>query len=1064
MDPGRRAMIAGGNSPMRRDVTSPRHDPSTRVTKSTRPPPAKNNAKYLTQDEQSRQFVADEDKFVLKQSKKKADIRVREGRAKPIDFLAFNLRYLDSDRDVFEDDEADFDIDVPPPGDVIKSLDVTQITELDSEIASYYVLEKNARNREYWRALQTLCADRKVKLNPQGGEERVVSSVSEDIDRILGPKTHEQLEALEKQIKAKLNSNEDIDTDYWEQLLRSLLVWKARAKLSQVYEAIKQIRVDQLKERSPDMAKALGQSLPGTDTSTVSQMPAAPVSRAENKPAAVSSSSHDSASAPPGTARFSQTGNEDYSQATKALYDREVARGVDENEEIFTAEEAVANASKPQWSDKYRPRKPKYFNRVQMGYDWNKYNQTHYDHDNPPPKVVQGYKFNIFYPELIDKTKAPTFKIIREHGRRRGESFAAAGEEDTCLIRFIAGPPYEDIAFRIVDREWDYSAKKDRGFKSSFDKSRVRRRTGRNLASLPAMDPPFPDGGQPPSYTNPLLPAGQQSSCVSDFTAMESYYTLSSAPQDHSPHLSEASSLPSASAYQTSLPSHDVTTYASMTLNPRYPLRSQHIWPSPPLGPEEFDNYSYHGSPTCGSSNKINCYNPSPVSPRTWSSPDQGLLDAFQQQQQQEALKSLRICTPISTDEFPSRSSQISTPFTSSFSQSFEGDQDGLQYNSPLASQDYPAGTFSCTASPSEAPLGTPIFMASTKAESPLGGSEVLASPQGHPEARRANETVGGTKGEEPYAQLIYQAFMSRPDHSLTLQEIYQWFRDNTDKTKSGTKGWQNSIRHNLSMNAAFIKRDKKVADGSEASAGEQLTLTGEPKRSTEWVLQPWAARDGVQSTTRYRKGNTSRRAGSKGMHHHHSYHHGLRRHGHSISTKALSGRKSGCSSNKSKLRSQHYNHETTMSPTSHHRMMPQLPHMPHSIRRSTIPGVHQFGYDNLGLDSTPHMMIKPEHNRPSYSPLTPEVMAADEFGMSMPEPSLAHPMAHGYGATYATGADQSHMYVGPSLTEFPYGTGDVTGVYQPEHHHSAGGVRLFVPDGTPMQHGLYGWSSGGGI
>ena len=34
----------------------------------------------------------------------------------------------------------------------------------------------------------------------------------------------------------------------------------------------------------------------------------------------------------------------------------------------------------------------------------------------------------------------------------------------------MAGPPYEDIAFRIVDREWDYSAKRERGFKSSFDK------------------------------------------------------------------------------------------------------------------------------------------------------------------------------------------------------------------------------------------------------------------------------------------------------------------------------------------------------------------------------------------------------------------------------------------------------------------------------------------------------------------------------------------------------------------------------------------------------------------
>jgi len=64
------------------------------------------------------------------------------------------------------------------------------------------------------------------------------------------------------------------------------------------------------------------------------------------------------------------------------------------------------------WHEKYRPRKPKYFNRVHTGYEWNKYNQTHYDHDNPPPKVVQGYKFNIFYPDLIDKSvvRAPPAK------------------------------------------------------------------------------------------------------------------------------------------------------------------------------------------------------------------------------------------------------------------------------------------------------------------------------------------------------------------------------------------------------------------------------------------------------------------------------------------------------------------------------------------------------------------------------------------------------------------------------------------------------------------------------
>jgi hypothetical protein len=61
---------------------------------------------------------------------------------------------------------------------------------------------------------------------------------------------------------------------------------------------------------------------------------------------------------------------------------------------------------------------------------------------------------------------------------------------------------------------------------------------------------------------------------------------------------------------------------------------------------------------------------------------------------------------------------------------------------------------------------------------------------------------LDGLVADEPYAKLIYRALMSAPNHSMVLQEIYQWFRDNTTKGSSDTKGWMNSIRHNLSMNA----------------------------------------------------------------------------------------------------------------------------------------------------------------------------------------------------------------------------------------------------------------------
>lgn len=451
-----------------RDITAPRRDNTTRVSKPSRqdtPSRAKKGAHYLSTEEQERKFTAEEDKFVLKQSKKKADIRVREGRARPIDYLAFNLRYIDPDRDVLDNDDDDVEIDVPSPEGIVDALKEGDLKELESDIESFNTLESSARNRDYWKALLTLCKDRRQKLLGLDHEGRAVSTVSAEIDKILGPKTFDQLEVLEEKIKAKLQSGEQIDRDYWEQLLKNLLVFKAKANLRKICDAIKESRLEELRKMDPARAEALASSkdaefrLAPTTASTTPRQP--------TKRAPTSAADSEGMNPPPGTARFALPGTQDFSQATRALHE-----GISENEEIFTAEEAVPSGSAPQWADKYRPRKPQYFNRVQMGYEWNKYNQTHYDHDNPPPKVVQGYKFNIFYPDLIDKTKAPTFKIIREGGRRRGESFAPAGEEDTCLIRFIAGPPYEDIAFRIVDREWDFSAKRDRGFKSSFDKVR----------------------------------------------------------------------------------------------------------------------------------------------------------------------------------------------------------------------------------------------------------------------------------------------------------------------------------------------------------------------------------------------------------------------------------------------------------------------------------------------------------------------------------------------------------------------------------------------------------------
>ncbi|KAL8941930.1 MAG: hypothetical protein Q9216_001958 [Gyalolechia sp. 2 TL-2023] len=110
-----------------------------------------------------------------------------------------------------------------------------------------------------------------------------------------------------------------------------------------------------------------------------------------------------------------------------------------------------------------------------------------------------------------------------------------------------------------------------------------------------------------------------------------------------------------------------------------------------------------------------------------------------------------------------------------------------------------------------------------------------------------------GSVNSEPYAQLIFRALKGAPGYRMVLKDIYRWFEKNTDKARKGSKGWQNSIRHNLSMNGAFRKVDQ------DPSADEA-------KKGFIWVLEPSALIEGVKSTTRYRKPGSNKKNG-KGRH-----------------------------------------------------------------------------------------------------------------------------------------------------------------------------------------------------
>lgn len=105
----------------------------------------------LQEDEQAREYVAQEDVFVLKQAKKKAEIRVKEGRAKPIDWLTVTLRVIDPTRNPLDDEIADSDLDLVDPDGVFEGLSEEQLKDLEKDIDTFLHLEMNKGNREYWK-------------------------------------------------------------------------------------------------------------------------------------------------------------------------------------------------------------------------------------------------------------------------------------------------------------------------------------------------------------------------------------------------------------------------------------------------------------------------------------------------------------------------------------------------------------------------------------------------------------------------------------------------------------------------------------------------------------------------------------------------------------------------------------------------------------------------------------------------------------------------------------------------------------------------------------------------
>lgn len=428
------------------------------------------------------QWQQDEDQFHLQQARLRSNIRILDGRAKPIDLLA---KY------VAAEEEMDA-VEMHEPYTYLNGLTVSDLEDLLVDINVYQKIDLD-RNKEFWTDIVTIVNDELHKLRKMDVKSRyeeaaerrqgINNAVAADVQDVFKGKSSEQLAQLQLQIEKKLSQRtEGVDVGYWESLLSQLKAHLARARLRDKHSENLRRKLELLKAeqgvesghvktevKSEDVSEEDNEEEEGEQENAAKNMlnpTLEEYSCGNYSPQYLSMDDLDPATIVMTEAEEISKREIDQARAKKGskvdnvmnaeekALEREAKKGMNTDEEASFAVESALDQTY-EWSDKYRPRKPRYFNRVHTGFEWNKYNQTHYDVDNPPPKVVQGYKFNIFYPDLIDKGSTPQYTLT-----------PCKDNTDFCILRIHAGPPYEDIAFKIVNREWEYGYK--RGFRCQF--------------------------------------------------------------------------------------------------------------------------------------------------------------------------------------------------------------------------------------------------------------------------------------------------------------------------------------------------------------------------------------------------------------------------------------------------------------------------------------------------------------------------------------------------------------------------------------------------------------------